>query len=263
MKKNMKKLASFLFMAMLVLGLTACGGSKEPVETVVDSAYAQQVSDFLIANVAGMSAEEMQYYVTMDAEALQEVLDQSGVPVMAEAFQSVFNGYSSDVETFGEYVSTDSYELKGDDEEATHTTKLTFTGHPASLMLVFDEDGVVISATLDPVLSTGEILEKAGLNTVIGMGTVFVVLIFISCVIALLPKFTDLITGFGKKKEEPVKEAPKAAPAAAPVVEEELVDDLELVAVISAAIAAYTGTSSDGFVVRSIKRSDRNKWKKA
>ena len=200
MKKNMKKLASFLFMAMLVLGLTACGGSKEPVETVVDSAYAQQVSDFLIANVAGMSAEEMQYYVTMDAEDLQVVLDQSGVPVMAEAFQSVFNGYSSDVETFGEYVSTDSYELKGDDEEATHTTKLTFTGHPASLMLVFDEDGVVISATLDPVLSTGEILEKAGLNTVIGMGTVFVVLIFISCIIALLPKFTGLLTGFGKKK---------------------------------------------------------------
>jgi sodium pump decarboxylase gamma subunit len=94
------------------------------------------------------------------------------------------------------------------------------------------------------------------------MGTVFVVLIFISCIIALLPKLTDLITGTGKKKAEPVKEAPKAA-APAPVVEEELVDDLELVAVISAAIAAYTGTSSDGFVVRSIKRSDRNKWKKA
>ena len=265
MKKNMKKLASLLFMAMLVLGLTACGGSKEPVETVVDSAYAQQVSDFLVANITGMSAEEMQYYVTMDAEDLQVILDQSGIPMMAEAFQGVFNGYSSDVETFGEYVSTDSYELKGDDEEATHTTSLTFTGHPATLMLVFDEDGVVTSGTLDPVLSTGEILEKAGLNTVIGMGTVFVVLIFISCIIALLPKLTGLITNIGKKKEEPVKEAPKAAPAVAATsaVEEELVDDLELVAVISAAIAAYTGTSSDGFVVRSIKRSDRNKWKKA
>jgi len=132
-------------------------------------------------------------------------------------------------------------------------------------MLVFDDDGVVISGTLDPVLSTGEILQKAGLNTVIGMGTVFVVLIFISCIIALLPKLTGLITNFSKKKEEPVKEAAKAAPAAAaPVaVQEELADDLELVAVISAAIAAYTGTSSDGFVVRSIKRSDRNKWKKA
>ena len=45
--------------------------------------------------------------------------------------------------------------------------------------------------------------------------------------------------------------------------EEELADDLELVAVIAAAIAAYTGTSTDDFVVRSIKRSTTNKWKKA
>jgi hypothetical protein len=74
-----------------------------------------------------------------------------------------------------------------------------------------------------------------------------------------------MIENFGKKKEAPAAPAaaPKAAPAAPAAVEEELVDDLELVAVISAAIAAYTGTSSDGFVVRSIKRSDRNKWKKA
>ena len=35
---------------------------------------------------------------------------------------------------------------------------------------------------------------------------------------------------------------------------EELVDDTELVAVIAAAIAAYEGTSTDGFVVRSIRR---------
>ena len=97
------------------------------------------------------------------------------------------------------------------------------------------------------------------------MGTVFVILVFISLVIALLPKFTAMIENAGKKKEAPAP-APKAAPApvAAPVAaEEELVDDLELVAVISAAIAAYTGSSSDGFVVRSIKRSASNKWKKA
>ena len=262
MKKNMKKLASLLFMAMLVLGLTACG-SKGPVETVVDSAYAQQVSDFLVANIAGMPAEEMQYYVDMDTEDLQELLDQSGIPVMAEAFHDIFAGYSGDVELFGEYVSTDSYELKGDDEEATHTTSLTFTAHPATLMLVFDEDGVVTTGSIDPVYSTSEILEKAGLNTVIGMGTVFIVLIFISLVIALLPKLTGLIEGTGKKKETPA--AAPAAPAAAPgpTVEEELVDDLELVAVIAAAIAAYTGSSTDGFVVRSIKRSTTNKWKKA
>ena len=40
-----------------------------------------------------------------------------------------------------------------------------------------------------------------------------------------------------------------------------LTDDLELVAVISAAIAAAEGTSTDGFVVLSIRRRQSNKWK--
>ena len=45
---------------------------------------------------------------------------------------------------------------------------------------------------------------------------------------------------------------------------EELSDDLELVAVIAAAIAASEGAAStDGFVVRSIKRASTNKWQRA
>lgn len=264
MKKNMRKLASFLFMVMLVLGLTACGSAKESAETVVDPSYAETVSEFFLSNITGMTAEEMQFYLDMDAEDLQVVLDNSGIPVMAEAFQDIFSGYLSDAEVYGEYVSTDSYELEGDNEEAIQITKMTFSVHPATMTLVFDDDGVVTTGSFDPVYSTGEILEKAGLNTLIGMGTVFVVLIFISFIIALLPKLTALVEGKGKKEKAEAKaaaEAPKAS--AVPAVEEELTDDLELVAVISAAIAAYTGTSSDDFVVRSIKRSTSNKWKKA
>ena len=46
--------------------------------------------------------------------------------------------------------------------------------------------------------------------------------------------------------------------------EGDLVDDTELVAVISAAIAAYEGnTSADGFVVRSIRKSQSKKWQNA
>ena len=51
-----------------------------------------------------------------------------------------------------------------------------------------------------------------------------------------------------------------AAPA---VEEEELADDLELVAVITAAIAASENTPADGLVVRSIKRAPASKWKRA
>ena len=39
-------------------------------------------------------------------------------------------------------------------------------------------------------------------------------------------------------------------------------DDLELVAVIAAAIAAAENTSTDGFVVRSIKKVNKSKWQK-
>ena len=262
MKKNMKKLASLLLMAMLVLGLTACGSTDEPAETVVETGYAQEVADFLVENIAYMPVETMQMYVDMDLEELQAVLDQSGIPVTAEALHDIFAGYVGDVEEFGMYVSTDEYELKGDEEEATHITKMTFDVHPATMTLVFDDDRIVTTGSIDPVYSKMEIAQKAGLNTVIGMGTVFIVLVFISFVIALLPKMTGLVENAGKKKA--AAPAPAAAPTA-PVaaVEEELADDLELVAVIAAAIAAYTGTSTDDFVVRSIKRSTTNKWKKA
>ena len=56
----------------------------------------------------------------------------------------------------------------------------------------------------------------------------------------------------------PVKAEAEAAPAVEEVAEE--ADDLELIAVISAAIAAAEGTSTDGFVVRSIRRRQANRW---
>lgn len=97
-------------------------------------------------------------------------------------------------------------------------------------------------------------LADAGINTLLGMGTAFAVLILISLIISLFP----LIGKIGKKEAAP---SPASKPAAAPAVveeeEEDLSDDDELVAVIAAAIAAYEGSTSasgDGFVVRSIRK---------
>ena len=69
--------------------------------------------------------------------------------------------------------------------------------------------------------------------------------------------------GFTGAASAPKAAAPKAAPApavAAAVEEAEEMDDTELVAVIAAAIATAEGTTTDGFVVRSIKRRKSNKW---
>lgn len=263
MKKNMKKLYSLLFMAVLVLGLTACGTQKDAqTDSVVDSAVAESLSTFFVGSFTEMPAENMQYFVDMELEELQSILDSSQIPVEAEAFQNAFTAYLSSVKELGAYEATGEYELTAKGEETTHVTNLEFADHDAKMTLVFNAEGIVTSTSFDITYSMGEILQKAGLNTLIGMGTVFIVLIFISFIIALLPKLTAVFEGKGKKKE--AAPAPKAAaPAPAPAVQEELADDLELVAVISAAIAAYTGTSSDDFVVRSIRRSTANKWKKA
>ena len=97
------------------------------------------------------------------------------------------------------------------------------------------------------------------MNTLLGMGSVFAVLILIMVVIYSFNFIPKIQAMFSKKEEKP---AATAAPVAvqAPVVEavEEEADDLALVAVIAAAIAAYEGkTSTDGFVVRSIKKAKR------
>ena len=102
------------------------------------------------------------------------------------------------------------------------------------------------------------VFEQALLNTLMGMGTVFAVLIFISFLISLFKYIPTIQNVFGKKKDEK-KEETKAA-VSETVEEVDETDDLELIAVISAAIAAAEETTTDGFVVRSIKRRPSNKW---
>ena len=133
-------------------------------------------------------------------------------------------------------------------------------------------------------------MKDAGANTLIGMGIVFIALIFISFIISLLkyvPALFDKETR-KKKKAEKAKKLAEAnadaseaddkteadnAPAPAGIVDivntatgESVMDDSELVAVISAAVMAAQGgktrvrvnyPSNDKLVVRPRKRNKR------
>ena len=103
-------------------------------------------------------------------------------------------------------------------------------------------------------------MEKAALNTVLGMGTVFVVLFIIIGVISCF-KFINKFQDGQAKKKAAAEPAPAPAPAT-PVEEVAEEDDLALIAVITAAIAASENTSVDGLVVRSIRRAGTNNWKR-
>ena len=199
----------------------------------------------------------------MDAEDAQDLLDGYSLPFTPEAFTTAFSGYEGNEEELGAYVSTDGYEVSVDKDEITLVTHLTYENRTADLSIVFNKKSVAQSVTLDPNYSLGEILEKALMNTILGMGTVFSVLIFISLIIYCFNFIPVIQKKFGKKKEDKKAAAPAKEAAQPAAVEEETVDEGELVAAITAAICAYTGSSSDGFVVRSIRRADSAKWKRA
>ena len=109
-------------------------------------------------------------------------------------------------------------------------------------------------------MALGELFRIAIADTVMGMGTVFVVLIFIAFIIWLLgfiPKWEEK-RAKAKAAASPAEAPAPAAPAAARSAAEPQ-GDAELVAVITAAVMAYMESeapgSSDGYVVRSIRRA--------
>lgn len=115
-----------------------------------------------------------------------------------------------------------------------------------------------------PFLSLGEIFKNALMNTLLGMGTVFFVLIFISMIISLfafIPKIQQSLAKKSLKDTKDINQTPISSADPVPeVVQTQEIDDLELVAVITAAIAASSGISEDDFVVRSIRRVRADKW---
>ena len=124
---------------------------------------------------------------------------------------------------------------------------------------------LTLNACSDELKAT---LSDAGMNTLVGMGVVFVILILISLVISAFGLINKAQDKAAKRKAEKLN---KNAPPAPEIPEEEIPeeeelepgDDLELVAVIAAAIAASENTDPSGIVVRSIRKvSSANHWKR-
>ena len=246
----MKKWFIALGMTICLLGLTACG-QKEAVTYMSDSeavSLAEKAVQ-LVSQVVADGSEEV--YV-----AQVELSGEDG-----QVYKSAFESWSS--------ASDDIGEILGFGEITTNTLELDALGYPKQGSVVMDILGSSHDASLEIVVEYGEItaittnvkysfkesMGKAGLNTLIGMGTVFMVLILISFIISAFNIIPKIQAKKAKKAEESKTTEKAVDQTIAQIVEkEELSDDLELVAVISAAIASYESTSSDGFVVRSIRK---------
>ena len=254
----MKKKISLLgLILILVLSFTGCGKSET---TEYDQATLEQYAEFVVQNFEAMTTEQLDSFSDMRDLQLDTQLMNAGLPVDGEDFLTMISSWEAAEEECGAYVEHGDWTMEVKNDGVSLTSEAKYENRDADIVFSFDEKGNMESMDVSAHYSTGEILEKAGLNTVLGMGTVFVVLILIMFIIYLFGFIPRIQEKFDAKKKGKTQDATKDAidntvAQIATKEEEELTDDLELVAVIAAAVAASEGqTSTDGFVVRSIRR---------
>ena len=271
----MKKILSVLLMLTCVLGLAACGGVP-PME--YDGAVVKKQCDFLYGVISSdFTGSPLEPYAVstnnddiavfgatiMNSYAQNALQDnERTLRVDGRVVQNGISSWKDSIETLG--VVTPSEEnilIKAKADELNVRYYLNGTIHDGSIDFTYDKDFHVTSITVNPKYSMGESMEKATVNTIVGMGTVFVMLIVIMFIIMLLGKVCGAINGSAAKKEDKKDSVDKAIDgivAREEIVEDEVTDDLELVAVITAAVAAAMENDveecTDGFVVRSIRR---------
>ncbi len=231
--------------------------SEEESEVSTEAAPQSQEDTFkqaasnLIQQIAALSDEQMDSILEQkDAFTTAAITSWKGVKNDAGAYQS---------------MGEQKVDIK--DTTVTITSDVQFEKHTVSVVLTLDmKQGVYTDMSFNIDYTLAEKMEQAGLNTLMGLGIVFCMLAFLSFLISQFKRISGLEAKMNKQPEAPKAPAAPVVPAAAPEPEEEeeLAGDEELVAVIAAAVAAYEDSAStDGFVVRSIRKSNNNKWRRA
>ncbi len=249
-----KKLFFLLSMLVCMLAVTSCAKVDDASSHFTES-QVKEAADALLKN-----------FTTSDFSTITDKAEYDKVAYQygKEEADRYVDWYET-LNRVGAFVSADDYKFtystdENDAPQVMVTITTTFEKESLLFKPTFNYELQPVDIVLDSNKSFGDKMVDALLNTVLGMGTVFIVLIFISLIISLL-KYVPMLFE-GKKPETVTSVVTEQA-----IYEEEavnLIDDTELVAVITAAIMASRGAeaSADGLMVRSIRKVNR-KWKNA
>ena len=274
MRRLVKRMAAALLAAACLFSLTACGSSQgedgpsiRMDGTPVEDAMAQSL---VMSAAQTLAASDEQLIVQ------KHLAEAQGDAASAQIYQEQLD------------IRSEMGGLKAVDLADASVVLLEDGSYTVMLPVTFDEGGMLYLLNLNMATqevraefadtsvrevedsSLAGLTKTASVNTAVGMGTVFIVLIFISLIIYCF-KFIHQWEEGKKKGEEAPAQAQPSVSASAPAGDEDeelaaviaaaiaAAEDDELVAVVTAAIAAYGGASasSNGLVVRSIRRVDR------
>lgn len=266
--------------AAAMLAFAAAPVYAEETETVTEAQAAEESTSTAVVNaddsisssdsatLADYASETIELITTMSDAEMEEIVNPSSLLSVPPAYSAAaVESWLAVKDNLGAYEAAKEHDISADDSTITIESACDFANGEGTVTIILDRDTLTPDSIsfAEANASLGKTMQEAALNTVMGLGIVFLVLLFLSFLISQFKHIAKLEEKMTKKN---APEAPKAAPApaapvAAPAPVEETVDDGEVIAVIAAAIAAAEGTTTDGFVVRSIKKSNRNKWQRA
>ena len=249
-------------MITCIFGLTACGSEEtytDYEQRKMDTAI-QIATQYVIPSLENFEDEAaLESFSEYTADEVAYMVQENvGITVDGYAYKTAIESFNSAKKSIGGITAVGDAEATIDDDQIIVHVDVTGAKQNAQAEVIFTNDMFLSmeSAALNPVESMGGLMTKAALNTLIGMGTVFVMLIMISLIISLFNFIPKIQAVFSKRDKEEAKNAGIDKAVTQIVAQEEPeADDTELVAVIAAAIAASEGAvSTDGFVVRSIRK---------
>ncbi len=256
----MKKFRLLLCFVICLLGLSACSPEK-PVDPEKE-VQLQSISEYIVKGVlANMTEESVDYFKTMGPEYIELQFENAGLKVNGNGMLTGFDSWLSGTKELGAFKDLTGYDVKYNSKGDAFVVNADVSCENGTAKVELNiKDNYYMeieSVAFNINHSFGEKMKTAALNTLMGMGTVFIILIIIMIVISCF-NYIPKIQGLFRKEEPaaPVKEEAVVSEESAEY--EEVTDDTELIAVISAAIAAYEGTAvptgPSGYVVRSIRR---------
>lgn len=247
MDRKLRRAVYFLFISLLSLFFVACA---KTVEKDID----EQIGNNLIM----MSDNLISQITSLDDEAIDRNIKDLEEKKQFELMTALEN-WKAGKKDIGEVQAIKSDEAILNVDKEGYSVSISIVGEKRSAIvrIAYDKNmQKVNSMSINVNYNLGEKLSKAGLNTLIGMATVFIILIFIIFIIDAFKYISVFEEKLAKKPGELTKEEIKLKEEVS--TQENLPEDQELVAVISAAIMAYEEeNNTDDLIVRSLKKSKR------
>ncbi len=287
----MKKIKLLLCMIICIFAMSACSNGTDVTPVAEEEALKTSVISMLMTYNEYSDEDLIAYGENAVANGYEQISNMLNSLLAARADAGAYRSVDDD------------WNIRYFEGGAEITVTTQFEKRPVifNIKVAQSEENEgrldIASASFTPVYSMLEKLQSAAANSLFGIATVAIILLLMVGVIscfrfipmleakyAVWAEKRAVVRAEKKARKAKLKEQKRRAKLGLPEVDEaqeeipvkadtdtsvesqsaeNLAADLELVAVITAAIAAMEGVPADGLVVRSIRRTPGNKWNRA